>query len=120
MIRFQGKSRRIVMGLTIFTMSASNVAIAETHGVHQGEAVYAQSCIACHGSDGGGAMPGIPDLTAGNGPMSKPDDVLLKSILEGIETGEGPMPMPARGGDENLTEAKARLVLEYIRRTFRD
>lgn len=112
--------RILFFGPLLSLLTISGMATAETHGSHQGEAVYAQTCIACHGSDGGGAMPGIPDLTEGSGPMSKPDEVLLKSILEGIETGTAPMPMPAKGGDETLTEAKARSVLKYIRREFRN
>ncbi len=119
MVLSKTKSRSVVGVLALATISASSIAAAETHADHQGEAVYAQSCLACHGPDGAGAMPGIPDLTEMNGPLSKSDKVLMKSILEGIETESTPIPMPAKGGDEHLTEAKARLVLEYIRREFR-
>ena len=112
--------RILIFGPLLSSLAFSGVAIAGTHGTHQGEAVYAQTCIACHVSDGGGAMPGIPDLSEGSGPMSKPDEVLLKSILEGIESGTAPMPMPAKGGDGTLTEAKARMVLKYIRREFKN
>ncbi|NQV82665.1 MAG: c-type cytochrome [Rhodospirillales bacterium] len=83
-----------------------------------GAAVYARSCIACHAIDGVGAMPGIPDLTDKKGALSKSDGVLLKGIINGINSGSSPIPMPAKGGDENLTEAEARLVLDYIRRKF--
>ncbi|MDA1089573.1 MAG: cytochrome c [Proteobacteria bacterium] len=94
-------------------------ALAGSHGERPvGAAVFARSCIACHGIDGAGAMPGIPDLTDQKGALSKSDKVLLKSIVNGIDSGSSPTPMPAKGGDETLTEAEARLVLDYIRREF--
>jgi len=92
--------------------------LADTHGPGQGTAIYMRTCIACHGSDGAGTMPGIPDLTEKNGPMSRSDDVLLKSILDGIESDSAPTPMPPLGGDEDMTRADARTVLKYLRQKF--
>jgi mono/diheme cytochrome c family protein len=63
-------------------------------------------------------MPGIPDFTVAHGPLSKPDEALLESIVNGMPEGAGPTPMPPRGGDETLTDAEARLVLKYIQRAF--
>jgi len=117
-INFQKTPSSVVTVLMLAAMTLSGVAAAGTHQPDRGAAVYARSCIACHGIDGAGAMPGIADLTDQNGPLSKSDDVLLKSIINGIDSGSSPTPMPAKGGDENLTEAEARLVLDYIRRGF--
>jgi len=118
MIKPRGTPTNMVAVLTLAAMAVSGVANADTHQRDRGAAVYARSCIACHSIDGAGAMPGIPDLTDQKGPLSKSDDVLLKSIINGIDSGSSPTPMPAKGGDENLTEAEARLVLDYIRREF--
>jgi len=103
-----------LLAATLFTGTAS----ADRHGSDQGTAIYTRTCIACHGSDGAGAMPGIPDLTGKDGPMSKSDEVLLKSILDGIESESAPTPMPPMGGDEEMTRADARTVLKYIRNNF--
>lgn len=117
MIDSHRKFSGVITVLTLAVMTVSGAA-ANTHQGDRGAAVYGRSCIACHGIDGVGAMPGIPDLSDGDGPLSKSDEILLKSIVNGIESGTSPLPMPAKGGDENLTEAEARLVLDYIRRQF--
>ncbi len=102
----------------IAVLAALYPASVETAAADAGAAVYARSCIACHGVDGAGAMPGIPDLTDRQGPLAKPEDVLLRSILDGIASGASPTPMPPKGGDEGLTEAEARMVLNYMRHRF--
>ncbi len=111
-------ARAIGFAIAFVAMTVSGAAVASTHQGYRGADVYARSCIACHGADGAGAMPGIPDLSDGDGPLSKSDEVLLNSIVNGLESGTSPIPMPAMGGDETLTEAEARLVLDYIRRQF--
>ena len=83
-----------------------------------GERIYFETCALCHGEDGAGAMPGIPDLNGPGSSLGKPNAVLLRSILEGIEREDLPTPMPPKGGNEDLTEEGARQVLDYMRRTF--
>lgn len=83
-----------------------------------GAQIYNQTCIACHGPDGKGAMPAAPDFTSSKGPLSKPDDILFKHILEGFQSPGSPMAMPAKGGNTDLTEQDIRTVLNYIRQTF--
>lgn len=83
-----------------------------------GRAIYDGNCSACHGADGKGRVPGVPDFTARNGVLSKPDDVLIKHITEGFQSPESPMAMPAKGGNPNLTETDIRSVLAYLRQTF--
>ncbi|MFH1820201.1 MAG: cytochrome c, partial [Pseudomonadota bacterium] len=36
---------------------------SELRELGRGQAVYNGTCIACHGSDGTGSLPGVPDLT---------------------------------------------------------
>jgi len=108
----------VFIALSLPALLLTGTASASTHGPNEGTAIYTRTCLACHGSDGAGTMPGIPDLTEKNGPMSKSDEVLLESILKGIETESAPTPMPPMGGEEEMTRSSARSVLEYIRREF--
>ncbi len=82
-----------------------------------GQRVYEQVCAGCHGADGSGAMPGVPDFTDRDGPLAKPDAVLLRNTISGVQR-PGTMPMPARGGNPALTDDELRATLAYLRRTF--
>lgn len=82
-----------------------------------GQRVYDRVCAVCHGADGAGAMPGVPDFAARNGPLAKPDAVLWRSTVDGTAR-PGAMPMPARGGNPALTDDELRAALVYIRRAF--
>ncbi len=84
----------------------------------QGRRIYFGACVACHGSDGAGAMPETPDLTVPDGPLSKPDAVLLRGIIEGAGGNPSSPLMPPKGGDPTLTEEDARHVLEFMRAEF--
>lgn len=90
--------------------SASAAAFAES-----GQAVYQSTCVACHGAEGEGALPGVPDLT---GPLSKPDDVLMDHIINGFQTPGSPMAMPPKGGNPALTREDIEQVPRYMRETF--
>ena len=80
-----------------------------------GKAIYNQTCIACHGADGKGAISGVPSLAER---ISKSDAVLLNNILNGYQSPGAPMAMPARGGNPNLSDQDIREVLSYIRKTY--
>ena len=102
-------------------IGASAMGIAEAAAANElgaGRDIYNRSCVACHGSDGTGAMPEVPSLMAPDGPLFKPDDVLLRSIVDGVDKPGSPLPMPPKGGDPDLTEEGARQVLEFIRAEF--
>lgn len=83
-----------------------------------GASVYAQTCVACHGDNGKGALPGIPDFTAAEGPLSQSDDILLLHVSDGFQSPGSTMAMPPRGGNPNLTDADIRAVLGYLRESF--
>jgi len=74
--------------------------------------------VACHGADGTGLMPGVPDFTAADGPLSKPADLLLQHISDGFQSPGSPMAMPAKGGNPALNEADIRAVLGYVKGRF--
>jgi len=83
-----------------------------------GKTIYEGTCIACHGPDGKGALPGVPDFTAANSPLANPDAVLLKRITEGYQAPDSPMAMPPKGANPTLTPEQIAEVLAYIRSTF--
>lgn len=84
----------------------------------RGREVYHGACVACHGADGSGALPGVPDLTGKDGPLAGLDEVLVERMIKGFQSPDSPMPMPAKGGDPSLTEADMRAVLQYMRAEF--
>lgn len=83
-----------------------------------GQAVYEQTCIACHGADGRGAIAGVPGFSSAGGPMAKTDAVLLQSITHGLKTPGNPISMPAKGGNPALGDEELRAVLAYLRKQF--
>lgn len=85
-----------------------------------GEAVYSQTCIACHGGDGTGTIPGVRDFSAKDGPLSKPDEELVNNITNGFQSPGAFMAMPPKGGNPALTEADIVAVLAFIRAEFGD
>jgi mono/diheme cytochrome c family protein len=89
-----------------------------TDSIAAGKAIYTQTCIACHGVNGKGTLPGVRDFTAPDGPLSKTDAELLKSIRDGFQRPGSPLTMPARGGNPALTDHDIELVLGYLRETF--
>lgn len=83
------------------------------------EALYARTCIACHGANGKGAIPGVPDLTAPGGPLvTKSDEDLARSILNGLQSRGSPMAMPPRGGNPMLSGEDAAALVRYLRERF--
>lgn len=83
-----------------------------------GARIFAQACVACHGRDGKGAIPGVPDLTAAGGRLSKSDSVLLRNMINGFQSSGSPMAMPPRGGNPSLTDRDMADVLAHLRATF--
>lgn len=83
-----------------------------------GKAIYDQTCVACHGVNGKGAIPGVPDLTHKDGRMSQSDDVLLFNIINGLQSPGSTMAMPPKGGNSELSESDLRAVMGYLRSTF--
>ena len=83
-----------------------------------GMETYEKTCIACHGNDGKGTLPGTPDFTSSEGVLSKTDEVLIDHITNGFQSAGSPMAMPPRGGNANLSAKDISAVLKYIREAF--
>ncbi len=105
-------ARMLVLSTALAAFAAG--AQAASHG----KSVYERTCVACHGPDGRGALPGIPALGGKGGRLTKPDSVLIKNMMEGFQTPGSPMAMPPKGGDPSLTEEDAAAVLQYMRKAF--
>ncbi len=113
-------SRGTVVGVAL----ATSIVLTGTAGAEQpasvqaGEAIYGQTCVACHGEDGTGAIPGAPDFTRPDGVLSKSDEVLLRHVKEGYKSPGSLMAMPPRGGNPALSDRDLKSALLYIKQTF--
>ncbi len=83
-----------------------------------GKEIYQQTCIACHGADGTGPLPGVPNFTKKDGRLSKTDKVLLEHITNGFQSTGSAMAMPPKGGNPNLSNKNIKDTLKYIRKQF--
>jgi len=93
-------------------LSALTLAAPGTSAAADGKALYSTTCVACHGANGKGAFPGVPDL----GPrMTMTDADLTNSILNGMQSKGSPIAMPAKGGNPALTPADAAALVVYLR-----
>jgi len=84
----------------------------------EGKAIYSQTCIVCHGANGKGALPGVIDFTAADGPLSKLDEQLAKSIREGVARPGAPLSMPANGGLPELSDEQIYSIIAYLQSEF--
>lgn len=85
----------------------------------EAEALYNQTCVACHGPDGKGAIPGTPDFNTADSPLHRKDEAALaRSIIDGFQSPGSPMAMPPRGGMPSLTEEQAMALARYLHEAF--
>ena len=108
---------RVTRSLAIVVL-ASFVTPAMADDTATGEKVYAQTCIACHGANGKGMIPGVSDLTKDDGPLAKSDETLIASIRDGLVTPGKALSMPPKGGNPALSDADIKAVLAYLRDIF--
>lgn len=107
-----------MMNLKYASLLAALIITAPAANAADGEAIYMGTCVACHGTDGAGMIPGTPDFTSKSGPLAKTDAVLIANISNGFQTPGSPMAMPPKGGNPNMTEEDVGAVLAYIRKSF--
>lgn len=84
----------------------------------RGQAVYAQACVACHGADGRGKLPGTPDLTKKGGVLTKAHAELQDHIIRGFKSPNSRMAMPPRGGKPGLTDQDIKDVHTFMHKAF--
>ncbi|MBT5676511.1 MAG: cytochrome c [Rhodospirillaceae bacterium] len=83
-----------------------------------GDEIYNETCVACHGEDGTGEVPGAPDFTQQDGVLVQADDILMKHIEDGFQSPGAMLEMPAKGGDDSLEMDDIMNVLSYLHKKF--
>ncbi len=80
-----------------------------------GKALFDSTCVACHGADGTGTIPGVPNLAAPGGRMAQPDEVLRMHVRDGFQTPGSPMAMPPKGGNPGLSDQDIARLVDYMK-----
>ena len=83
-----------------------------------GDKVFHGTCVACHGENGKGAVPGAPDFTKKGGVLAKPHSVMVEHIKKGFEPPGATMAMPPKGGNPDLTDRDIEDVHAYLHHKF--
>lgn len=94
------------LGLVVLTALAVSVSAVYAADPSNGQKIYNQQCANCHGSDGKGAMPGVPNFTLGMTLMQSD-----ASLYNTISTGKNVMP----GFEGILSDQDIYDVIAYIR-----
>ena len=105
-----------LIGLLLASSVVSTSAFAGD--VANGQEKYEETCIACHGPDGKGTLPGVPNFASKKGPLAQSDDVLFSSIKNGLERPGADLAMPEMGGNPDLTDADMHDIIAYMRKAF--
>jgi mono/diheme cytochrome c family protein len=108
---------RIVISL-VMTISTASWALAQSHSTgspKNGERIYQQHCVGCHGTSGDGLGPDIKELIVPPANFravksrTKTDMELYLAIEQGV------LFSPMHGWADRLSEHEIRDVLNYIR-----
>ena len=89
---------------------STEVAAAEEDNA--GKATYGSICVACHGS----GIPGIPqlgDAAAWAPRIEQGSDTLYEHAINGY-TGSTGLPMPAKGGNPDLSDDDVKAAVDYM------
>lgn len=79
-----------------------------------GENVYSLNCMVCHGDDGSGELPGVPDLLENNAWQKRTEAEVLERLTQGIQGKNGQLGMPAKGGNPKLTRQELESSFRYL------
>lgn len=84
----------------------------------RGEVVYTQTCVACHGANGRGTIPGAPNLRKKGGALTKPHAALTHHVENGYSSPSSPISMPPKGGNPGLSVQDIKDVHAYMHKAF--
>lgn len=102
------KTASAIMWLVLSGLLA--ISPAQAADAVAGAKLYAQHCKKCHGNNGQGQLPGLPDFSRGNGLLES--DIVLRNR---IFAGQGMMPA-YRG---LLSEQEVLDIIAYLRTLHR-
>lgn len=105
-----------LMAIILLAMAALAPPAARAGDHAAGQAIYQNNCARCHGTDGSGAMRGVPDFTGADSALSKPEAELVQNTIEGVF--RGMFPMPPRGGNSSLSDQDIVTIVRYMKATF--
>jgi len=105
-------------GILVGSIASSVAFSVQAETTEEGEELYNTKCVACHGQNGKGKLPGVPDFTKKDGRLAKTDDVLASHIMNGFKSPGSSMAMPAKGGMSSLTQEQAEAIVNYMRQAF--
>jgi mono/diheme cytochrome c family protein len=114
-LRLCAVSACLVLG---FSMQAAADCGFKTGDSAAGDKVYHQTCVACHGEDGRGTVPGAPDFNKKGGVLGKPHEVLSQHIKNGFKEAGHPLAMPAKGGNPGLSDDDIANVHAYLHKRY--
>ena len=86
--------------------------VAAAEGDNAGKTTYGSICVACHGS----GIPGIPqlgDAAAWAPRIEQGSDTLYEHAINGY-TGSTGLPMPAKGGNPDLSDDDVKAAVDYM------
>jgi len=109
------------LSILIFMGGVNALFSAETSSevdLGKGRKVFESTCFVCHGSDGKGPLPGVPDLTKKDSRLLQEVELLVKHAIEGYQTPGNPLAMPPKGGNPGLSESEIRDSVAYMRAQF--
>lgn len=106
----------LVLAASLF--ATNSLAEGYVASPEHGSVIFHQTCIACHGANGKGAVPGTPNFTQSDGVLTLPDPMLEARIEKGFSCDGLPVAMPPKGGNPDLTKNDIKDVLGYLRTTF--
>ena len=107
----------LVVGLTGFAVLGSAETPPELD-LKRGRKVFETTCIVCHGSDGKGAIPGVPNMTRKDSRLLQGENLLVTHVVEGFQSPGNPLAMPPKGGNPALSEVEIREAVAYMRARF--
>lgn len=93
----------LIMLLMLFGYSIQSAA--------NGETVYQQNCMACHGEGVAGA-PKLAEASAWKSRLQKGIDAMVTIVVDGVQGYSGTM--PPRGGNPDLSDEQIRMAVQYM------
>ena len=104
---------------SMFLIAGTTIVSAnETFDLTNGKKVFSTTCFACHGHNGKGAVPGVPDMTKSESRLHGETQLLLKHVLEGYQSAGSPLAMPPKGGNPTLTDKEIQDAIGYMKDSF--